>query len=189
MQVTHIGDPDTIQALAHQEKINSVVFTGSVSGGLAVQQACVSRTVPVTLELGGKDPAYVRADVDVNAVAEDIVDGAVFNSGQSCCAIERIYVHESIYDRFVDSCVKVLEGYNLGDPRNPETLLGPVVSIASARRIRAQLEDAKTKGARVLTPDVFGEGTKLGENFVRPELIVDCNHSMGTSMLKSFESY
>lgn len=178
VQAIHIGDPANIQSFAQNAGISSIIFTGSVAGGLALQAAASKSTIPVTLELGGKDPAYVRADVNIPAVAEDIVDGAVFNSGQSCCAIERVYVHESIYDGFVQALVKVLEGYNLGDPLKPETLLGPVVSVDSAKRVTAHVDDAVKKGAKNMTPDVFGSGTALGENYVRPELLVGCNHDM-----------
>ncbi|EEB88433.1 hypothetical protein MPER_13740, partial [Moniliophthora perniciosa FA553] len=87
-------------------------------------------------------PAYVRADADVEFTAPELVDGAMFNSGQSCCAVERIYVHESVYDAFVDKFVEVVRGYKLGDPTLPETNLGPVVSLASAQRIRKQVADA-----------------------------------------------
>jgi acyl-CoA reductase-like NAD-dependent aldehyde dehydrogenase len=180
-QFIHCGDPAIIQTLVANEEIDVVSFTGSVQGGIAIQKAAAERTIPVILELGGKDPAYVRSDVDVAYTAAEIVDGAVFNSGQSCCAIERVYVHESVHDQFVEEVKKVLQGYNVGDPRKPETLLGPVVSKASVERVAAQVKDAVEKGAKVETPQGVFTETALGGWFVRPELLVGCNHDMGMS--------
>lgn len=128
-------------------------FTGSVSGGLAVQQAASGRVdCRVALELGGNDPAYVREDVDIAWAAEEIVDGAVFNSGQSCCALERVYVHERIHDDFVKAVQKVLEGYKVGDPMEKDTNVGPVISKAAVERIKQQVDDAIKGGAVDATP-------------------------------------
>lgn len=178
LQTVHCGNTTTLEALVREPDIRSIAFTGSVAGGIAVQKAASSRVVHVGLELGGKDPAYIRPDVDIAWAAEEIVDGAVFNSGQSCCSVERVYVHEKIYDEFLEKLVSVLNGYKLGDPFDKTTHLGPVVSIRSARAIFEQVKDAETKGARNLTPDVFSAGSKLGETFVRPEILADCNHKM-----------
>lgn len=150
-----------------------------MSGGIAVQKAAASRVIPIGLELGGKDPAYVRPDVNLAWAAENIVDGAIFNSGQSCCSIERVYVHESVHDDFLREVVKVLEGYKLGDPLDKSTQIGPVVSAKSAKTISEHIIDAEDKGAINLTPElVFAEGVRLGETFVRPELLAQCDHSM-----------
>lgn len=150
-----------------------------MSGGIAVQKAAASRVIPIGLELGGKDPAYVRPDVNLAWAAENIVDGAIFNSGQSCCSIERVYVHESVHDDFLREVVKVLEGYKLGDPLDKSTQIGPVVSAKSAKTISEHITDAEDKGAINLTPElVFAEGVRLGETFVRPELLAQCDHSM-----------
>ena len=176
----------TLTALVQQPAVRGVYFTGSVANGIAIQKAAAGRIIPVGLELGGNDPAYVRADVDIAWAAENMVDGAVFNSGQSCCSVERVYVHESIYEDFVKALVKVLEGYKLGDPLDPATQLGPVVSAASAKNIKSHVDDAVAKGARNLTPDVFATGTALGGNFVRPELLVDCTHSMRVMVEETF---
>ncbi|KAF8251629.1 aldehyde dehydrogenase [Wilcoxina mikolae CBS 423.85] len=178
LQTIHCGNLKTLEKLVARPEIRSIAFTGSVAGGIAIQKAAASRVVPVGLELGGNDPAYVRADVDVAWAAEEIVDGAVFNSGQSCCSIERVYVHESVYEEFLEKVVKVLEGYKLGDPFDPKTHLGPVVAVKSAKTISEHVADAVKKGARLLTPDVFADGQKLGETFVRPELLADCTHEM-----------
>lgn len=151
-----------------------------------MQKAASSRVVHVSLELGGNDPAYIRPDVDLSWAADEIVDGAVFNSGQSCCSVERVYVHEKIYDEFLEKLISVLNGYKLGDPFDRTTHLGPVVSVRSARTIVEQVKDAENKGARNLTPDVFSEGSKLGETFVRPEILADCNHKMRVMTEETF---
>ena len=122
-----------------------------------MQRAAADRVVPVGLELGGKDPAYVRADVDVKWAAEEIVDGAVFNSGQSCCSIERVYVADTIHDTFVAAIQEVLKGYKLGNPLDPNTTIGPVVSKKSLETIRAHVQDALAKGAVDATPYVHFE--------------------------------
>lgn len=131
------------------------------------------------LELGGKDPAYVRSDVDIKWAAEEIVDGAVFNSGQSCCAIERVYVAEDIHDEFVAAVQEVLKGYVLGDPSDPKTNLGPVVSKRSANTIRYHIKDALDKGAKDVTPenDSFKSPPADG-NYVAPTLLINVNHDM-----------
>lgn len=178
LQTVHCGNLTTLETLIREPDLGSIAFTGSVAGGIAVQKAASSRVVHVGLELGGKDPAYIRPDVDIAWAAEEIVDGAVFNSGQSCCSVERVYVHEKIYDEFLEKLVGVLNGYKLGDPFDKTTHLGPVVSIKSAQAIIEQVKDAENKGARNLTPDVFSAGSKLGETFVRPEILADCNHKM-----------
>ncbi|TGZ79258.1 ALDH-like protein [Ascodesmis nigricans] len=186
IQVIHAGNFDTVKALVKRPEVNAVSFTGSVAGGIAIQNAAKDRVIPVALELGGNDPAYVRDDVDVAWAAAEIVDGAVFNSGQSCCSIERVYVHESIYDTFLKEVVKVLEGYKLGDPFDEKTHLGPVVSVQSAKNIAVHLNDAKEKGAKVLTPDVFASGVAMGPAFVRPELLADCTHQMRVMKEETF---
>lgn len=128
IQYFHSGSPDVIEKLVQDENIKLVCFTGSVGGGLAVQKAASGRVINVGLELGGKDAAYICEDVDVKWAAGEIVDGAIFNSGQSCCSIERVYVHERIHDAFVESVQEVLKGYRLGDPTARDTTIGPVVS-------------------------------------------------------------
>lgn len=109
-QVLHTGNLDSVKAAAQSPKVKQVCFTGSTTGGLAMKQATVGRVVGVNLELGGKDPAYVRADADLKWTAANIADGAVFNSGQSCCAIERVYVHTDVHDAFVAELQQELKG-------------------------------------------------------------------------------
>lgn len=122
IQYFHCGSPLIIESIVRDPKVALVCFTGSVAGGLATAKAAADRIVNVGLELGGKDPAYVRGDVDVAWAAEEIVDGAVFNSGQSCCSLERIYVDEKIHDEFIEALQNVLKNYKLGDPFNKETV-------------------------------------------------------------------
>ncbi|KAI5806798.1 Aldehyde/histidinol dehydrogenase [Peziza echinospora] len=187
IQYIHSADDAVLEKLIQSPEVKLVCFTGSKLGGIKVQKAAVERTIPVVLELGGNDPAYVRGDVDVQWAAEEIVDGAVFNSGQSCCAIERVYVHESIYEEFCEKVVGVVKGYVLGDPRKPETTIGPVVSVASANRIRAEVAQAVGKGAKNITPvGVFEEAEKLGEAFVKIEVLKDCTHEMDIMKNETF---
>lgn len=179
IQYFHCGSQAQLEIIARAPQIRLVCFTGSVAGGLSVQQAAANRVVPVGLELGGKDPAYVRADVDVKWAAEEIVDGAVFNSGQSCCSIERVYVDERIHDEFVKAVQDVLRGYKLGDPFDKSTNIGPVVSKKSLNAIRAHVEDALEKGATDSTPEneSFSSPPPDG-NYVKPTLLTGVTHDM-----------
>ncbi|PNY29353.1 Succinate-semialdehyde dehydrogenase [NADP(+)] [Tolypocladium capitatum] len=179
LQYFHCGSPAVIETMVRDPRIALVCFTGSVAGGLAVQKAAADRVVNVGLELGGKDPAYVRGDVDVDWAAEEIVDGAVFNSGQSCCSLERIYVDEKVHDAFVAAAQKVLEGYRLGDPFDRSTHVGPVISKRSKGVIEAHVKDALDKGAKDATPEneSFKNPPPKG-NFVKPTLLTGVDHSM-----------
>ncbi|KAK0658103.1 Aldehyde/histidinol dehydrogenase [Cercophora samala] len=179
IQYFHSGSPTIIESIVRNPKISLICFTGSVAGGLAVQSAASDRVVNVGLELGGKDPAYVRGDVDIAWAAEEIVDGAVFNSGQSCCSIERVYVDEKIHDQFVEAIQNVLKGYKLGDPLDKGTHLGPVISKKSKEAIEAHIKDALDKGAENLTPDneTFKDLPAKG-NFVVPTLLTKVDHTM-----------
>lgn len=179
LQYFHAGSPTSVETIVRDPRIAHVCFTGSVAGGLAVQKAAADRVVNVGLELGGKDPAYVRGDVDIAWAAEEIVDGAVFNSGQSCCSIERVYVDESIHDRFVLEIRKVLEGYKLGDPFDSATHVGPVISKRAKETIQDHIRDALDKGATDMTPDneTFKNLPAKG-NFVQPTLLTGVTHEM-----------
>lgn len=176
-----------MEAIVRDPKIALVCFTGSVAGGLAVQKAASDRIVHVGLELGGKDPAYVRSDVDVDWAADEIVDGSVFNSGQSCCSLERVYVDEKIHDSFVEAVQKVLKGYKLGDPFKKETHVGPVISKRSKEAIEAHIKDALDKGAKDATPEneSFSSPPPKG-NFVKPTLLTNVNHSMKVMTEETF---
>ena len=187
IQFFHCGSPLIIEAVVRDPKIALVCFTGSVAGGLAVQKAAADRVVNVGLELGGKDPAYIRPDVDVAWAAEEVVDGAVFNSGQSCCSIERVYVHEQIHDVFVEKIQAVLKSYKLGDPFNPETHVGPVISKRSKATIEDHIKDALEKGAKDATPKNSSfESPPPDGNFVKPTLLINLDHSMAVMREETF---
>ncbi|TVY92885.1 Succinate-semialdehyde dehydrogenase [NADP(+)] [Lachnellula willkommii] len=187
IQYFHCGSPLIIESIVRDLKIALVCFTGSVAGGLAVQKAAADRLVNVGLELGGKDPAYIRSDVDIAWAAEEIVDGAVFNSGQSCCCLERIYVDETIHDKFVEAVQDVLKGYKLGDPSDKETHVGPVVSKRSKETIEAHIKDALEKGAKDATPDNASFNSPPSDgNFVKPTLLTNVDHNMTVMTEETF---
>lgn len=179
IQYIHCGSPAQLEVIIRSPLVNHICFTGSVAGGLAVQKAASDRIVNVGLELGGKDPAYVRSDVDVAWAAEQIVDGAIFNSGQSCCAIERVYVHESIHDQFIQAVKDVLSKYRVGDPFDEKTQVGPVISKRAVDTFNAHLADAIKKGAKDETPEneTFKNLPPRG-NYVKPTLLTGVNHDM-----------
>lgn len=187
IQYFHCGSPTILESVVRSPEVDLISFTGSVAGGLAVQRAASGRVVPVCLELGGKDPAYVRMDVDVPRVAEEIVDGAIFNSGQSCCSIERVYVDEKIHDEFVSAVHKVLEGYRLGDPFDKSTQLGPVVSRRAVDTIRRHVAEAIEQGAVDMTPanDSFQNPPAEG-SYVMPTLLVNVQQNMTVMREETF---
>jgi acyl-CoA reductase-like NAD-dependent aldehyde dehydrogenase len=158
--------------------VDFVSFTGSVKGGHSVQEAAAHGFLGTGLELGGKDPAYVRPDANLKHAIENLADGAFFNSGQSCCAIERIYVHEDLYDRFVGSLVEFAKGYRLGDPTDPETTLGPLVRPAAADFVRDQIRGALAAGAKThLDPRAFAKDAP-GSAYMAPQVLTGVDHSM-----------
>ncbi|WP_373086774.1 aldehyde dehydrogenase family protein [Sneathiella sp.] len=181
-----VANHQSAARIIQSDAINYVCFTGSVPAGKAIETAAVGRFIGVGLELGGKDPAYVRTDADVDYAAENLVDGAMFNSGQSCCGIERIYVHEDIYDRFVERFVEVVNDYKLGSPVDPETTLGPLVNAAAAEFVRAQIDEAVNAGAKALIdPTKFPENKK-GSQYLAPQVLIDVDHSMRVMTEESF---
>ncbi|TKA70213.1 hypothetical protein B0A49_04813 [Cryomyces minteri] len=188
MQYFHCGSFQKIERMVKNPQIKLVCFTGSVAGGLAVQQAASGRIeVRVGLELGGKDPAYIRPDVDVKWAAEEIVDGAIFNSGQSCCSIERVYVHESIHDKFVSAVQEVLKGYKMGDPFDLDTNIGPVVSKRAAQLIQQHISEACQRGATNATPDNHSFKSPPSDgNYVAPTLLTNCTHEMAVMVEETF---
>lgn len=188
MQYFHCGSFIQLETLVRAPEIQLICFTGSVAGGLAVQRAASDRVgVRVGLELGGKDPAYVRPDVDVKWAAENIVDGAIFNSGQSCCSIERVYVAQEVHDEFVAAVQEELKGYKLGDPFDKSTNIGPVVSKRSAETIRSHIKDALEKGAKDATPEneSFKSPPEDG-NYVPPTLLTGVTHEMTVMTEETF---
>ena len=178
---------DAVARAVRDPRVDYVAFTGSVEGGRAVHGAAADRFIAVGLELGGKDPAYVRADAPFEHTVENVVDGAFFNSGQSCCAIERVYVHEDVYDRFVDAFVATVRSYRLGDPRERDTTLGPVVRIKAAEGIAAQVDAAVRAGARALIdPSEFPATKERGLPYLAPQVLVDVTHDMAIMTEETF---
>ncbi len=173
-------------ALMGDPRVDYVAFTGSVAGGRAVMQAISDRFVNCGLELGGKDPAYVRADADLEAAAETLVDGACFNSGQSCCGIERIYVHADAYDAFVARAKAIMQGYRLGDPADPQTNLGPLVRASAADFVRNQVAEAVSAGATAHVDPVDFPLAIEGTPFCAPQLLTDVDHSMRVMTEETF---
>ena len=184
-QYLHLTHGQTEQ-LIRSPSINHVAFTGSVSGGYRVERAAAGRFIGVGLELGGKDPAYVRFDADLAHAVATSIDGAFFNSGQSCCAIERIYVHEALYDAFVEQAVALVKQYQLGRPDDPDTTLGPLVSAAAADFVRGQVNDAIREGAVAhLVPAHFALD-KPGTPYLAPQVLTNVHHGMRVMVEESF---
>ncbi len=177
LQVLYLDHRGVADVIA-DPRVAFVAFTGSVGGGHAIQTAASKRFIGAALELGGKDPAYVCSDADIERSAANLVDGAFYNAGQSCCGIERIYVHHDVYEPFLEAFIAVANELALGDPRDALTTLGPVVRIRNAEGIRAQIEEAMTAGARALLDPSHFEGTKRGLPYMAPQALVDVDHTM-----------
>ena len=184
-QSLHMNHADT-DALLQSDAVDFVAFTGSVNGGHQVQAAISKRFIGAGLELGGKDPAYVRADADVASAAENLVDGAFFNSGQSCCGIERIYVHASVYEAFVQAFVAVTQQYRLGNPTDANTNLGPMVRSSAADFVRAQIAEAVAQGAKSLVDEAAFPASQVGTAYLSPHVLVNVNHNMRVMREESF---
>lgn len=166
--------------------VDRVNFTGSVASGRTMQQSAAATFGGIGLELGGKDPAYVRADADIEYTASQLVDGAFFNSGQSCCGVERIYADVRVYEEFLDAFVARARGFVLGDPLVEETTLGPMVSSAAADFVRQQIRDAVAAGARTLIDPREFEREAPGSAYMAPQVVVDVDHSMSIMRDESF---
>ncbi len=173
----HLGH-EAVAAVVRDRRVDFVSFTGSVPGGHAIQRAAGERFVATNLELGGKDPAYVRPDADLDHAVETLVDGAFFNAGQSCCAIERIYVHADVYHRFVEGFVDSTYRLRLGDPLDPATTLGPMVRTGAATAVRRQIHDAVAKGGRTLIDTARFAADREATPYAAPQVVVDVDHSM-----------
>ena len=184
-QSLHLNHADT-DALLQSDAVDFVAFTGSVNGGHQIQAAISKRFIGAGLELGGKDPAYVRADADVASAAENLVDGAFFNSGQSCCGIERIYVHASVYEAFVQAFVAVTQQYRLGNPTDANTNLGPMVRSSASDFVRAQIAEAVAQGAKSLVDEAAFPASQVGTAYLSPHVLVNVNHSMRVMREESF---
>jgi acyl-CoA reductase-like NAD-dependent aldehyde dehydrogenase len=168
----------------HSGAVAQVNFTGSVAGGTAVSQAAAPARMGVGLELGGKDPAYVRADADLAFAVDNLVDGAFFNSGQSCCGIERIYVDHRLFDDFVGAFASQTASYSLGSPLDEATTLGPLVSEGAADFVRGQVSEAMAHGATALVEPTGFPGD--GGAYLAPQVLVDVNHEMRVMTEESF---
>jgi acyl-CoA reductase-like NAD-dependent aldehyde dehydrogenase len=167
--------------------VDHVTFTGSVAAGRTIERAAAGTFIGVGLELGGKDPAYVRADADLDHAVENLVDGAFFNSGQSCCGIERIYVDESVYERFVEGFVATTRAYVLDDPLLEATTLGPMAQAKGADLVREQTAAAVAAGAKALIdPAHFPRDGGPGTPWLAPQVLVDVDHSMAVMTDESF---
>ncbi len=184
-QILHLSHENTAALVGHAD-VDGVFFTGSVEGGKAVQKSLSHKFVPCGLELGGKDPAYVREDADLDHAISNLVDGSFFNSGQSCCGIERIYVHDSLYDKFVDGFVDLTKQYKLGNPTEADTNLGPMVKTAAADYVREQIAAAVKSGARALVDESLFAASQKGTAYLAPQVLVDVNHSMAVMTEESF---
>ena len=174
------------EALLGAGLVDHATFTGSVEGGRAIERAAGGSFTTLTLELGGKDPAYVRADGDVAAAVEGLVDGSFYNSGQSCCGVERIYVDEAVWDPFLDGFVEAARAYRVGDPLDPDTSLGPMASARGADAVRRQVEEALAAGAtaylaRQLFPADRGEGP-----YLMPQVLTGVDHNMAVMREETF---
>jgi len=184
-QYLHISHQQVAQIIG-DNRIDYVAFTGSVEGGHAVQKAINERFIIGGLELGGKDPAYVRADANLADAVENLVDGSFFNSGQSCCGIERIYVHKDVYEQFVNEFAELTKTYTLGDPTNGETTLGPMVRTSAAEFAQKQIDEALSQGARALIDTDIFPLHKPESPYMAPQVLVNVNHSMQVMTEETF---
>ena len=184
-QYLHLDHASTSKIIS-DNRIDHVLFTGSVSGGRQVKKAIGERFINAGLELGGKDPAYVRKDCNLQHAIENLADGSFFNSGQSCCGIERIYVDSEIYENFVEGIKNFTEQYILDDPLKEQTNLGPVVKLSSATFIRNHIKEAISKGAKDI---IDNKNFKISEDnncYVSPSVLIDVDHSMSFMMDETF---
>ncbi|WP_305967778.1 MULTISPECIES: aldehyde dehydrogenase family protein [unclassified Mameliella] len=174
---------DTTSDLIGAKAFDFVNFTGSVGGGKAMERAAAGTFTGIGLELGGKDPGYVMEDADVDAAVDTLIDGAMFNSGQCCCGIERIYVHASLYDSFLEKALAVVRGYKLGNPLDSETTIGPMANARFAAEVRAQIKEAVEAGATAHI-DTFPEDD--GGTYLTPQILTDVTHDMRVMRDESF---
>ncbi len=181
----HLNHEDGLKVVS-DKRINFVSFTGSVKAGYDVQKATHTKFIDMALELGGKDPAYARYDCDLEKTVENLVDGSFFNSGQSCCGIERIYVDEKIYNSFIESFASKAYNYNLGNPLEKETNLGPVVKLSAANFINKQMDDAINKGAKKIIDEKKFNFPKEHKNYMIPQVLTNVDHSMGFMTEETF---
>jgi acyl-CoA reductase-like NAD-dependent aldehyde dehydrogenase len=176
-------DHDTTSALIADPAFDFVNFTGSVGGGQAMERAAAGTFTGVGTELGGKDPGYVMEDADLDAAVDTLIDGAMFNAGQCCCGIERIYVHESLYDDFVAKAVEIVKGYTLGNPLDEATTMGPMANIRFAAEVRAQIDEAVAAGAVAHIAPMEADD---GGAYLTPQILTNVTHEMRVMRDESF---
>jgi acyl-CoA reductase-like NAD-dependent aldehyde dehydrogenase len=176
-QVLHASHDDT-DKIIRDPRVDFVAFTGSVAGGHAVQRAAATRFIGVGLELGGCDPVYVRHDANLAHAIENIVDGAYFNSGQSCCGLQRVYVHHALYTKFTEGFIELTRKYALGDPTNADITLGPLVRTAAADGVRAQIAASIAAGASGAIDEKAFPRSRAGTPYLAPQVLLDVNHAM-----------
>lgn len=177
-----VGAGEVGAALVAQP-VDGIFFTGSYATGKRIAEAAAGRMVKLQLELGGKDPVYVCEDVDVKAAAASLADGAFYNTGQSCCSVERIYVHERIFAPFVEAFVAEVKAFRCGDPADEATYIGPLARAPQVAVLEAQVADARSKGARVLAG---GRRIERPGSWFEPTVLVDVDHSMSVMREESF---
>ena len=165
--------------------VDHATFTGSVEGGRAIERAAAGSFTSLTLELGGKDPAYVRADADLASAVEGLVDGAFYNAGQSCCGVERIYVHEAVYDGFLERFIAHAKGWTLGNPLDPDTIVGPMARANFADHVRGQTDEAIRSGAQRHLKNRH-KLDRPGSPYLAPEVLTGVNHQMSVMREESF---
>ena len=173
-------------AVIESGQVQQVNFTGSVAGGRAIAHAAAPGFLGVGLELGGKDPAYVRADANLAHAVENLVDGSFFNSGQSCCGIERIYVQQAVYAEFIERFAALTYDYVLGNPLDEATTLGPLVKPAAAEFVRHEVQAAVAAGARTLIDPSRFAANALGSAYLAPQIVVAVDHSMSLMREENF---
>jgi acyl-CoA reductase-like NAD-dependent aldehyde dehydrogenase len=177
-------DHATTEQLIAARAFGFVSFTGSVAGGRAIERAAAGTFTGVGLELGGKDPGYVMDNADLDAAADTLIDGAMFNSGQCCCAIERIYVAEPLFDAFVEKAASIVSGYRLGDPLDQETTLGPMAHRRFADEARAQTAEAIAAGAKpCIDTSRFPDD---GGTYLAPQILIAVTHDMRVMRYETF---
>jgi len=183
--VLHASHAD-VEKIVGSGRIGFVSFTGSVAGGRQIQAAANGVFIGMNLELGGKDPAFVREDANIAGAIENLVDGAMFNSGQCCCGIERIYVHRTVYDEFVNGAIALTRAYKLDNPLDPATTLGPMVKTSAAEFVRAQINEAISQGAKAnIDPHEFRRDAP-GTPYLAPQILTNVNHQMRVMMEETF---
>jgi acyl-CoA reductase-like NAD-dependent aldehyde dehydrogenase len=177
-------DHQTTSDLIADRAFGFVNFTGSVGGGRAIERAAAGTFTGVGLELGGKDPGYVMEDANLDAAVDTLIDGAMFNAGQCCCGIERIYVHQSLFDAFIEKAVAIVSTYKLGNPLDTETTLGPMAHVRFAEEVRGQTADALAAGAVAhIDPALFPND---GGAYLMPQILTNVDHSMRVMREESF---